>query len=108
MLSDPETSLFHELSPEQQQHWKGLLVPQSGLSGMTKLEYAGYLHVPCGYLLCENDRLVPIELQERLVKNMENAGTQVKIWRRPLGHEPALAWTDGLKNLLLEFGNECL
>ena len=74
---------------------------------MTKLEYQGYLHVPCGYLLCENDRLAPIAIQERLVKDMRDAGADLKTWRRPLGHEPPLAWTEGLKDLLLEFGREC-
>ena len=75
---------------------------------MTKLEYPGYLHVTCGYLLCENDRMAPIAIQERLVKDMKDAGAEVKTWRRPIGHEPHLAWTEGLRDLLLEFGKGCL
>jgi hypothetical protein len=107
-MDDPENLLFHELSLDQQRHWKSFLVPQSVFSGLVTLDYAGYLHVPCGYLLCDNDRLVPIAMQERLVKEMKGAGAQVKTWRQPLGHEPALAWTEGLKDLLLQFGNECI
>lgn len=47
---------------------------------MTKLEYAGYLHVPCGYLLCENDRMGPIRIQERLAQDTRDAGADLKAW----------------------------
>lgn len=107
-MDDPENLLFHELSPDKQQQWKSLLVPQSVYSGLVPLDYAGYVHVPCGYLLCENDRLVPIAMQERLVQGMKDAGAQVKTWRRPWGHELTMAHPDELKELLLEFGKECI
>jgi hypothetical protein len=73
-ISDPENLLFHEMPEDQQQHWKSLLVPQSVYSGLVPLEYAGYVHFPCGYLICENDRLVPVAMQERLVEEMKDAG----------------------------------
>ena len=102
-IAGPEGLLFHDLSSDQQQRWKSLLVPQLVSSGLVPLEYAGYIHDPCGYLVCENDRIVPTTSQESLMQGMKDAGAEVETWSRPWGHEAALAHPEELKKILLEF-----
>lgn len=89
-IKDRGSSLFAELPPDEKENWSSLRVPESFSPHATTPSYGGYLHVPCGYLLCENDRLVPVPVQEVLVKGLENMGGKGITWRFSAGHEPGI------------------
>ncbi|KAI9702622.1 MAG: hypothetical protein M1820_006128 [Bogoriella megaspora] len=105
---EPETLLFNDLDPEAAKHWSSLLVPQSVSVHYTACDYAGYEHVPCGYLYGKNDRCITEEIRERLLKLVKDRDGEVKIWYCDAGHEPQISWTEGLRDVLVGFAKDCL
>ncbi|KAK9805416.1 hypothetical protein WJX73_002806 [Symbiochloris irregularis] len=72
-LIDPTKYFYHDLPTDQQKYWASKLRPFKG-SRIDKGGYAGYLHVPSTYLVCENDRVVQVELQRKIIKAAVQAG----------------------------------
>lgn len=62
--------LYHDLPRESREEWVAKLVHQSKPSFYGKLTYPAYLEVPSWYLLCEEDKPIPIALQKGMLKSM--------------------------------------
>jgi pimeloyl-ACP methyl ester carboxylesterase len=52
------------------------------------LTYAAYKDVPVTYILCEEDKIIDPSNQERMVKMMQDAGSDVNVVRLKCGHCP--------------------
>ena len=63
---DPLALLFNDLPNDEARSWAGKLQcqPASGWDG--KVTYGGWTQIPSVYLLCEQDAVLPLELQKKM------------------------------------------
>jgi len=112
--NDPERCLF---SPTERTAHAALikrmaesLTAQPMESNLTRLEYAGYRNVSCGYVVCEEDTMIPVAMQESLVASLkgEQGAPEVKVWRCRSGHEPAITQPELVKGIAVKFADGVL
>lgn len=65
----PEGIFYNDLSESQQSIWASSLRSFSDPMFTQPLKYAGYNDVPCAFLLCSEDKAIPLEVQENVVKD---------------------------------------
>ncbi|KAL2860652.1 Alpha/beta hydrolase fold-1 [Aspergillus pseudodeflectus] len=89
---------FHDLAPEEQ------LEQQSGLVHTSRAVFSGastfepWHQIPSAYILCEEDRALPIQFQEMLSAKL---GTEL-LYRVKSSHSPFLSMPDRLAEVLEE------
>ncbi|KAF2705646.1 alpha/beta-hydrolase [Pleomassaria siparia CBS 279.74] len=67
----------------------------SGVSFDNELTYAGYNDVPVSYLFCENDKCVPVEVQQKGIENIEaSSGNKVEVTKISTDHCPMVGKPD--------------
>ena len=67
------------------------------------LSQASYIHLPTGYLLCTQDKIFPLEVQEMMVKGATDQGAKVTQFRCAASHSPFLSRTAETANAIIEF-----
>ena len=73
-MQNPNWRFYADLPEEQQDRWSALLRPCPAMVQLTPLDNAAYFHVPSTYLFCENDRAVPLPVQQWMVDNTRAFG----------------------------------
>jgi hypothetical protein len=100
-LRDPERFLLHDMSAEDiPQHVQKLSASPSDNSVLTNDAYAA---LPCAYLVCEGDRMLPQEYQEGMVAAQSGKTGDFKLYRCKAGHAPHLNWTDDMADTVMDF-----
>jgi hypothetical protein len=101
MMLDPKTCFYHDLPPQEQEHWTSELTKSPAIAQLTPLTNAAYLHHPVTYLICEKDKALPVFLQQAMVKSIEET-TGVKIQQVVCdsGHSPFLSQPETLLELV--------
>ena len=61
-------SLFHELPEAEADSWMAKLQPQPAHDWDRELTYCGWMELSSVYLVCEADRLLPVDLQVQLAE----------------------------------------
>lgn len=110
-IDDPKDLLFNDVQENPDVNIDQLvseLVPQPAQVHMNPLRNAGYQNAPCAYLFCEKDTLVPPDIQESMVKDLNELAGDSKEIRCPAGHDPWLGWTNGCRDAILAFGSDAL
>ena len=80
---------FSDLSPAEGAKWTHDMPEHSTVSFHGKLTHAGYKDLPVSYMLCEEDRILPIAYQEALVERLEKeTGRTVDVHRIKAAHCP--------------------
>ncbi|KAH7031644.1 Alpha/beta hydrolase fold-1 [Microdochium trichocladiopsis] len=98
---DAKELLFHDLPPDQADRWHKELRVQPTVrhwASSGPVAHCGWRNVPSTYILCEQDRLIPTELQEALAE-MAGCG---KVVRLQAGHCPFLSMTDDVARVIAE------
>ncbi|KAL5042641.1 hypothetical protein BDW71DRAFT_136851 [Aspergillus fruticulosus] len=87
---------FHDLTPEEQQKWSSELVHTSRavFSGTSK--YEPWQRIPSTYILCEEDRALPLQSQEMMAAKL---GTDLT-YRLKSSHSPFFSMPDHLADVL--------
>jgi hypothetical protein len=87
----PELILYHDLPEPDARKYAALLKPLSlgVLDG--KVEYAGWKDVKVRYLVCEEDRMVPVAAQKGQIDAARALGVTVEAEILPSGHCPFLS-----------------
>lgn len=62
----PKALLFHDLDPDLADEWEKKLQPQPSKEWDDTVTYCGCKDVPSVYLICENDQVVPAQIQHQL------------------------------------------
>ncbi|OKL62293.1 hypothetical protein UA08_02305 [Talaromyces atroroseus] len=100
----PETSLFGDLPEDEKKKWLTLLKPQPSQGWDDTVTYTGWKDVPSVYLICEQDALLPVFLQEQFA-GLANS----KIVRCSAGHMPQLSQPERvaevIKTAIADFSN---
>ncbi|KAL4939860.1 hypothetical protein BDV06DRAFT_197950 [Aspergillus oleicola] len=86
--NDPINLFFHDVPTAQD--WASKLHPVSWSTTIAPATGAAYLNVPCAYLICEEDRALPVFLQDIMIEKARGDGADVRTERVKIGHSPWL------------------
>ncbi|KAL2829748.1 Alpha/beta hydrolase fold-1 [Aspergillus cavernicola] len=89
---------FHDLAPEEQQRWTSELVHTSREVFSGAATYEPWHQIPSAYIFCEEDRALPVQIQEMLAAKL---GTELT-FRLKSSHSPFLSMPDRLADVLEE------
>ncbi|KAF4969509.1 hypothetical protein FSARC_3295 [Fusarium sarcochroum] len=93
---DPRDLLYGDFSDEEAKEWLPGLQHQAATGWSTKLQYCGWREVPSVYLICEEDKMLPVPLQEQFATL---AGS--KTVRISSGHMVQLKHTDKVADIII-------
>ena len=85
LCKDPETTLFKGLSESEAKEWVQRIQPQPVNDYLKTVEYTGWKDIPSTYLICEEDGVMPVPVQEHVAQL-----TGSKVERCNAGHMVAL------------------
>ncbi|KAI1327028.1 alpha/beta-hydrolase [Xylariaceae sp. FL0255] len=95
---DSISVLFHDLPASEAEKWQSKLDSQPTVDNWkSPITYCGWRHVPSAYVICEGDRLLPAELQEKMAGF---AGSDIV--RLDAGHMAHLSKTQELADVIVE------
>ncbi|KAI9655558.1 MAG: hypothetical protein M1821_005351 [Bathelium mastoideum] len=82
---------FHDL--DKGEHWFSLTKKQSVAALWSKQEYEAWKDIPSTYVYCTHDRVIPLEEQARMVKNVREVHPEAFDVEEYLetGHNPVLS-----------------
>ena len=86
-------AMFHDIPPSEGEHWASLLEPHSLGAMWSEQTHAAFRNIPSTYVVCELDRIVPVEQQEGMIKNAKEVEPRAfdVVERLQSGHEPVLS-----------------
>lgn len=96
MLDDPRTLFYGDLSDDRAAQAVGQLVDQSLRALTQPTTQAAWRTVPSTYVVCEQDQVLPVALQEKY------AALATGVERLPTSHSPFLSVPERLAALLAE------
>ncbi|KAJ5095971.1 alpha/beta-hydrolase [Penicillium alfredii] len=86
--SDPHQLFFHDVPDGAA--WAPTLLPHAWATKVAPATGAAYLNIPASYLLCEEDRAIPIAVQQVMVERAREKGAQIETEKIGTGHTPYL------------------
>lgn len=100
--------LFHDLKPTEAHEWVAKHRPQSLATIQTKSKFAAWRKIPSAYLICEDDRVIPVQGQDAMVAAVLAAGGDIKTERLFVSHCPYLVKPDFVAEFLRRAAGEDL
>ncbi|KAE8153364.1 Alpha/beta hydrolase fold-1 [Aspergillus avenaceus] len=85
---DPYKLFFHDVPDGRE--WTETLRPHAAATKNSPAVAAAYVDIPAVYLLCEEDRAIPIAVQEAMVEKAREMGANISTERVKTGHTPWL------------------
>jgi pimeloyl-ACP methyl ester carboxylesterase len=95
--------VFNHLESNAQMHYAQQLRCHSAQTFEDPLTYAGYNHVPAFYVLCSDDRVIPLELQKQMVAKAREKGTVVEEVDIYSDHCPMISHPKEVRDILSRF-----
>ncbi|KAJ5675471.1 alpha/beta-hydrolase [Penicillium macrosclerotiorum] len=89
---DPFTLFFHDVPDGEQ--WAQTLRPHAWATKNAPATSAAYLQIPSAYLLCEEDRAIPLAVQQLMVDRAQQKGAKIETEKISTAHSPWLAAPD--------------
>jgi pimeloyl-ACP methyl ester carboxylesterase len=89
-------TLFTNLPQDQGLHWVAEMPGHSCISFDNPATYEAFRDIPMTYMICEEDLIIPAEVQREMVEMVEReTGRKVDVYSYPVGHVPNItAWKD--------------
>ncbi|KAJ5929383.1 hypothetical protein N7454_007231 [Penicillium verhagenii] len=85
---DPYSLFFHDVPDGKQ--WAQTLRPHAWATKNSPATSAAYTRIPSVYLQCENDRAIPLFVQQLMVEKARGKGAQMTMETIATGHSPWL------------------
>lgn len=85
---DPYSLFFHDCPDGKQ--WAQTLRPHAWATKNSPATSTAYTRIPSTYLLCENDRAIPLFVQQLMVDKARGKGAQITTETIATGHSPWL------------------
>ncbi|KAL4952438.1 hypothetical protein BDW69DRAFT_21387 [Aspergillus filifer] len=86
--NDPVSLFFHDVPTGSE--WASKLNPVSWATTIAPATGAAYLDIPCSYLICEEDRAIPLFMQEMMIEKARSNGAAIGTEKVKMGHSPWL------------------
>lgn len=104
IVVDARDMMYHDLPEDEGNAMVASLGKQSVLALQKGGEhvYSGWMDVSCWYLLTEDHRALPAQIQEMAIKMGQDAGVDVVIKRIKTSHSPMLSRPDETAQFLLD------
>lgn len=100
---DPVQSFYHDVSePLRSQAVENLVKISQRVRGVEQT-FAPWKHVPATYIICEEDKALPAEIQRMFARQ---EGGQWKLVEAPTGHSPFLVNPEVFGELLIRIAND--
>ena len=95
-------ALWHDLPEKEHEHWSSLLEPHSLGALFSKQTYAAWRDIPSTYVICELDRVVPVEIQQQMIRTAKDDQPKAfdVVEKLKCGHEPLLSNIDELVSIV--------
>ncbi|KAL4881228.1 Alpha/beta hydrolase fold-1 [Aspergillus karnatakaensis] len=90
--SEPEELFFHDVPDAS--YWASTLRPAAWATTVAPATGAAYLDLPSTYLLCEEDRAIPLFVQDLMVEKATGNGADMRTESVKTGHTPWLVRTE--------------
>lgn len=90
------TYRYHDLEPTDAEYWVSLLKPHTFATFQDKAKSSPHKTIPVSYLICEEDRAIPLQVQEGLISLLKESGLVVTEERLKSGHSPHLSQPDSV------------
>jgi hypothetical protein len=85
---------FSDLSKEEAEAWACMFAHHSAVSFTGELTHAGYKDIPCSWLFCENDLVIPAKYQRAAIEMIEKvSGRKVDVTNIKGDHCPSVRLT---------------
>lgn len=88
--NDPKI-FYNDLSDDEQAYWFSQLQTHSLATIESPTLGASWKIIPTSYLLCEQDRAVPPQIQEIMINAAKEKGASIEVTRLDSGHSPFLS-----------------
>ncbi|KAK0119058.1 hypothetical protein ONS96_012126 [Cadophora gregata f. sp. sojae] len=99
---------YHDLPSAEADEWVSKLRVQSLATFMTKTKSAAWKKIPTSYLMCENDKPLPLELQESMIATVRKEGGEIETERLSVSHSPHLVMPEKVAGFLRRAAGENL
>ncbi|KAL4961313.1 alpha/beta hydrolase [Aspergillus stella-maris] len=86
--NDPVNLFFHDVPAGSE--WASKLNPTSWATTIAPATGAAYLDIPTSYLICEEDRALPLFLQDMMIEMARSNGAAIGTEKVKMGHSPWL------------------
>lgn len=98
---------FSDSPKEEGLRWSEQFSQHSAVSFANPLTHAGYKDVPVSYLICEEDLVIPPEVQKREIEMIEaETGEKVDVTSIKAGHCPTAAFQGQVVAWLLDVASK--
>ncbi|KAH9219213.1 Alpha/beta hydrolase fold-1 [Leptodontidium sp. 2 PMI_412] len=87
----PIPLFYHDLPKAEADSWAAKLEPHSYATKFLGTERCSWREIPSSYLLCEDDKAIPPQVQEAMVEACKKEGAKMEIVRVMSGHSPFLS-----------------
>ncbi|OAK98527.1 alpha/beta-hydrolase [Phaeosphaeriaceae sp. SRC1lsM3a] len=105
-VNNPAHFFFHDLPAHKALELAKDLTASPHLASV--LSNCAYGTLPMGYLVCETDRLLPLRLQEAMIRGAEEVGKfEMKVYRCGVGHECFYSDEEGVVKVVGDFARRC-
>lgn len=95
--------LYNDLSKAEQEYWFSQLQLHSLATLQAPMTGTSWKTIPSSYLVSEQDRAIPAQIQETMINMAKEKGAHVDVLRLDCGHSPFLskpaetvAWIKGV------------
>ncbi|KAJ5128869.1 alpha/beta-hydrolase [Penicillium atrosanguineum] len=96
--SDPFWLFFHDVPDGQE--WAATLRPHAWATKNTPATSAAYYQIPSAYLLCEEDRAIPMAVQQLMVDRAQTRGATIETEKIATSHTPWLVYPEKVAEYL--------
>jgi hypothetical protein len=107
-LEDFIGMMYHDLDPEDAKYWLSKFKHHSFATLTEGPRSAAYQKIPSAYLVCEDDRGIPVKTQEDMIKKARKDGEEIEVERLFVSHSSYLAKPDAVADFLRRAAGESL
>ncbi|TVY83293.1 Methylesterase [Lachnellula suecica] len=107
-LEEYTSIMYHDLDPEDAKYWVSKLKHHSYATITDTVKSAAYQKIPSAYLICEDDRAIPVKSQEDMIEDANKDGADFEVERLFVSHSPYLAKPDAVAGFLRRAAGESL
>ncbi|KNG84801.1 hypothetical protein ANOM_006714 [Aspergillus nomiae NRRL 13137] len=97
---------YQDLPDDEAAFWAERLVPQPISAHLNPISHEAYRGIPATYIVCDDDRAIPVSAQERMISNVQSAGVRMDVRRIPASHSPFLSMPELTAELVVNLAAE--
>jgi hypothetical protein len=87
--------MYHDLPSKEAEEWQAKLKPHSLATFQDKISAAAWRKIPTAYLVCEDDRTIPVQRQDAMIAKTQEQGGEITTERLFVAHSPYISKPDG-------------